>query len=497
MANTAATPIPKNQARFTLSEIASATCARIAPDVETRLAQIEVVGVCTDSRAVEPGNLYVALRGETHDGHRFVKQAIERGALAVLVSDDAGIDAGAPVIRVQDTMTALGDLAALHRARWGGRVIAITGSAGKTTTKELAYAALRACGCRVARTEGNLNNLIGVPMTLLCLGAEVEMIVLEVGTSARGEIARLAEIARPDVGVVTSVAVAHSAGLGSLADIAAEKASLLWSIAKAGSVVCFADEPVLLARLAHVRAKRTLLFGAGENAAVRLTGHAIAALPDGSFGMRCELAIDGSAPMSVSMQLLGPGPALDLAAVLAVVLAERGADALPAAAKGLAEVQPVAGRLSPRKGPRGSIILDDSYNANSASMAVSIEAACELAVARGGRALLALGDMLELGELSAAEHAAVGRAAARGEVSLLITSGPEMSAAVAAAREHAQRLGLPLKIEALDDPQAVAALLLAQLTPDDVVLVKGSRGMRMERVVDALLSHADPAGGRA
>jgi UDP-N-acetylmuramoyl-tripeptide--D-alanyl-D-alanine ligase len=495
-----ATPIPRNQARFALSELAAATRGRIAAGAGT----LAITGVCTDSRAVEPGNLYVALRGETHDGHRFVAQAFERGAAAALVAADAGLAGDHPLLAVDDTLFALGAIAHAHRVRWGGRVIGVTGSAGKTTTKELIYAALVACGARALRTDGNLNNLIGVPMTLLCLDDRVEVAVLEMGTSARGEIARLAEIARPDVGVVTSVSAAHAACLGSVEDDAEEKAALLAAIAEDGAIVSFADEPMLLAQLSRVRAERRALFGRAQNADVRLVSHA---LDVGALGaeqralrMTCELAIRGVGTQRATLSLFGEGPALDVAAAIAVVLAERGAAALPAAYAGIAGVEPVAGRLVPLEGPHGSIVIDDTYNANPASMAVSIAAARELAAARGGRALLVLGDMRELGTLSHEEHAKVGRLAAQPGVALFVASGPEMAVAAASAREQAARAALAPDIAHTDDLRYAAALVLERITPRDVVLVKGSRGMRMERVLEPLIARPltpAAAGGAA
>jgi UDP-N-acetylmuramoyl-tripeptide--D-alanyl-D-alanine ligase len=490
-----ATPIPKNRARFVLHELAAATRGRIVTGAGT----LAITGICTDSRAVEPGNLYVALRGEMHDGHRFVAQAFERGAAAALVAADAGIASEHPLLVVDDTLHALGAIAHAHRVRWGGRVIGITGSAGKTTTKELTYAALVACGARALRTDGNLNNLIGVPMTILCLDDRVEVAVLEMGTSARGEIARLAEIAKPDVGVVTSVAAAHAAGLGSVEGVAEEKAALLAAIAEEGAIVSFADEPTLLAQLPRVRAKRRALFGRAENADVRLVSHALD-VSQGLLSMSCELAIRGVGLQRATLSLFGEGPALDVAAVIAVVLAERGAAALPAALAGIASVEPVAGRLVPLEGPHGSIVIDDTYNANPASMAVSIAAARELAAARGGRALLVLGDMRELGTLSHEEHAKVGRLAAASGVALFVALGPEMAIAAASAREHAARESAALDIAHTDDLRYAAALVLERLTPNDVVLVKGSRGMRMERVLEPLIARPltpAAAGGAA
>jgi UDP-N-acetylmuramoyl-tripeptide--D-alanyl-D-alanine ligase len=401
-----ATPIPRNQARFSLAQLTAATGGSSAGGA----LELAITGVCTDSRAVEPGNLYVALRGDTHDGHRFVAQAFERGAAAALVARDAGITSAHPLVVVDDTLRALGDIARAHRVRWGGRVIGITGSAGKTTTKELTYAALIGCGAKAMRTDGNLNNLIGVPMTILCLDGAVEVAVLEMGTSARGEIARLAEIAQPDVGVVTAVAAAHAEGLGSVEGVAEEKAALLESIPEDGTVVAFADSPALMAQMPRVRAKLRVLFGRSANADVRLVSHALD-VAGGALRMTCELDVRGMPPVRATLGLFGEGPALDVAAVLAIVGLRRGPEALLPALEGIAKVEPVAGRLVPLEGSHGSIVIDDTYNANPASMAVSIAAARDLAVARGGRALLVLGDMRELGALSREEHEKLGKLA--------------------------------------------------------------------------------------
>lgn len=490
-----ATPIPRNQARFALAELVAATRGTLRGGA----GELRITGVCTDSRAVEPGNLYVALRGETHDGHRFVAQAFERGAAAAVVASDASIESAKPLLVVADTLRALGDIAHAHRVRWAGRVIGITGSAGKTTTKELAYAALVGCGAKAMRTEGNLNNLIGVPMTLLCLDDTVEVAVLEMGTSARGEIARLAEIAAPDVGVVTAVAAAHAEGLGSVEGVAEEKAALLASIAEDGAVVAFADSQPLMAQLGRVRAKRRALFGRAASADVKLLSHALEAA-SGALRMTCELELHGAGPQHATLGLFGEGPALDAAAVIAIVLLERGAAALPSALQGISKVEPVAGRLVPLEGPHGSIVIDDTYNANPASMAVSIAAARELAKARGGRALLALGDMRELGALSSAEHDKVGRLAAQAGIALFVACGPEMAGAAAAAREEAARASLAIDIAHTDDVRYASALILERIAPRDVVLVKGSRGMRMERVLEPLVARPSPphaAGGAA
>jgi UDP-N-acetylmuramoyl-tripeptide--D-alanyl-D-alanine ligase len=474
-----ATPIPANRARFTLAEIAKVTGGHAAGD-----PALAITGVVTDSRAVAPGNLYVALQGERHDGQQFVPQATAAGAAAVLVRERSAVPRGVAAVIADDPLHAFGELAAFHRARWGGRVIAITGSAGKTTTKELTFAALSAGGARVARSEGNLNNLIGTPASLLCLDQRCDLAVIEIGTSAPGEIARLSAICRPEIGVVTAVAPAHTAGLGSLERVAAEKAALLHALPADGVAVYRAEDPAIAAQLGGVRARR-LSFGDGPSASVRLLRFALAPEPV----MHCELRFaELSRTLRCELSVFGHGPALDAAAAMAAVLAALGPDALDAAATGLASVAPIEGRLRPLPGPSGALILDDSYNANPASMRASIATAIELARTRGGRAVLVLGDMRELGDLSTAEHAAIGVLAAQPGVAALIACGKEMTAAAQAAREHTQDVTPALSIAHLADPVAASALLEPLLRPGDVVLVKGSRSMGMERIVQQLVA---------
>ncbi|MBW2224131.1 MAG: UDP-N-acetylmuramoyl-tripeptide--D-alanyl-D-alanine ligase, partial [Deltaproteobacteria bacterium] len=204
--------------------------------------------MATDSRAVEPGNLFVALRGERFDAREFVTQAVDAGAAAVIVERGASLPGHVSAVEVADTLLALGDLAKVHRAAWNGKVVGITGSVGKTTTKDLVAAALQSSGHRVLKTAGNLNNRIGVPMTLFQLDETVDTAVIEMGTSEPGEIARLAEIAAPDIGIVTRASMAHTEGLGSVEAVADEKVSLLHAIAPDGVAVAYGDDPPLKKR---------------------------------------------------------------------------------------------------------------------------------------------------------------------------------------------------------------------------------------------------------
>ncbi len=478
------TPIPKNDAAFTLEAVARATGGAVAmgdPGSTMR-------GVVIDSRAVELGCLFVALRGERHDAHRFVEDAARAGAAAVLVERRGRIpaDLGAAVVEVEDTTRALGDLGRAHRDAWGGTVVAITGSAGKTTTKELTAAALEGTGARVHRTRGNLNNLYGVPMTLFELGADHDVAVVELGTNRPGEIARLAEIARPDVAVVTLVAAAHTEGLGSLEAVAEEKWSLVEALHPDGAAVVNGDDGSLR-RLAGRAGARLVWFGRAEGADVRVLSHqitdtlhtrvALGPVPNAGGGV----ALGTGPNASVELGLVGEAAALDAAAALGVVVVALGRD-VEAAGAGMARVRPGPGRMRPLWAANGALVLDDTYNANPRSMALALDTAVEVARQRGGGVLAVLGDMKELGERSADEHAAIGRHAARAGVRVLAACGPEMRYAAAAARQA--RGGM--EVHHFLDPVAMVGRLAEEAGRNDVVLVKGSRSMRMERVVEAL-----------
>jgi len=477
-----ATPIPVNHARFSVGEVLTATGGR-GVDLSPGLG---LAGVSTDTRALAAGGLFLALRGAHHDGHRFVSEARQRGG-TVLVAAEAGVSG--PRIEVADPLLALAALARAHVDKGfenNGRrpVLAIGGAAGKTTTKFLTVAAARALLGEVLFTAGNINNRIGVPMTLLTLEPRHRAVVLECGTSERGEIAALAAITRHDVGLVTNVGVEHSFGLGTLDEIADEEAGLLAAARRAA--ITNADEPELVARLRRVHAPRTLTFGASESADVRLVArHAV---PAG--GSELELWIGPAlAPgatdrrLVVASSLLGPGAAMNTAAALtgALALLDREPDRaeLAAVVNALAEVEAVPGRMRPLT-LAGVLVLDDCYNSNPKSLGVALATAAEQARARpGGRLVLALGDMLELGEVSADEHDAMVRAADALGADRLLLAGPESSTAAERVRPVTPTASYP-------ESSAAAAEIVALVRAGDTLLVKGSRGTRMERVIEAL-----------
>jgi UDP-N-acetylmuramoyl-tripeptide--D-alanyl-D-alanine ligase len=474
----AGTPIPVNAAAFTVEELARATGG-----VETRRGVPRasgVSGVVTDSRLVRRGCLFVALRGATFDGHDFVERAIEGGAGAVVVEHGRRVGGDVTVIEVEDTTRALGDLARFHRRRWGGTIVAITGSVGKTSTKELTAAALGADGARVLRTAGNLNNLIGVPMTLFGLDGTVDCAVVELGTSAPGEIRRLAEIAEPNVGVVTVVAPAHTEGLGSVEQVAREKTDLLRAVPPTGLVVYSADDGLVEPALRGLTAMRRLSFGVSPRADVRLLSHDV----DAAHGTVCTFAIAGRAePVPVRLSLLGRAAALNAAAALAIATG-LGVD-LSLAADALATVSPIKGRMRVLSGPDGSTVIDDTYNANPRSMQLAIETAYEL----GGpdRVVVVAGDMKELGSISHEEHRRVGIQAAALPLRAFVGCGVEMRHAVDAARDA----GAAFPLHHVDDADRARPVARSLLRPGDVLLVKGSRSMQMERLVEAFVEEPE------
>jgi UDP-N-acetylmuramoyl-tripeptide--D-alanyl-D-alanine ligase len=473
-----ATPIPPNFARFSLTELAQATSGTITSETTQHL-----VGVTTDSREAHAGSVFIALTGQQHDGHHHVQAAIDKGALAVVVSRHVDVPSGIGVVMVRDTLRALGDIAHAHRQRFSMPVIGITGSVGKTTTKELTYGALSALGLRVHRTAGNLNNLIGLPLTLLGMSDAHDAVVLEMGMNLRGEIARLAEIARPTIGVVTSVTEAHVEGVKDLAGVAREKGALLEALGEDAAAVFTKDDGILADYGARSPAQTKITFGISEGADVRLTEARIE-----TNHTHCAYAVRGSNELvTIDLTMLGEGPARSGAAALAIVLALRGPESILDAVKGLVRVRPSPGRALPIAGWNDSLVLDDTYNASPRATELALHTAAELAAVRGGRAIAVLGDMKELGAESDRLHEEIGASAVAAGIELLVCCGAEMRAAARGALAAATIDGLRgIRIERIDDPMDAVLLVQEAVAPNDVVLVKGSRSMRMERVVEQL-----------
>ena len=466
-----ATQIPPNNAEFTLQDVCKATGGTLSGQgVET------VRGVYTDSRSANTGGLFIALEGENFDAHDFLAQALLQGASVLLVKRGRSVPENAQTIAVDDTLVALGDLAAWHRTAWGKRVVGITGSVGKTTTKELVNAALNASGFRVHKTHGNLNNQIGVPMTLLALNSDHDVAVIEMGTSQRGEIARLAQIAKPDIAVLTAISASHTEGLGTVKEVADEKAGLFRAIGADGWVIGCGDDPYVASALDDSRTSQKIVFGSSPKNDVRLVQW-----EDTLSGTNCRFEItDRADALNVSLKLLGRGAALGAGAALCVVRAL--GKSPDRAALGLSKVPALWGRMRLLQTDNGATVVDDVYNANPSSMALSIEVASKLAHALSRRFIAVLGDMKELGALCMAEHKRVGQQLVSLEPTLFVGCGAEMAATEKIVRA-AQLLSMHV-----DNSTDAAAALGDHVQMGDLILVKGSRSMEMERVVRSLCS---------
>ena len=426
-----------------------------------------------DSRAVQGGELFVPLPGERSDGHAFIGASLDAGAAGSLARAGVGVPAeiarrGKPVIAVSDPLAALQALARHCRDRAGIPVVAVTGSNGKTTTKEM-IAAVLGSRLRVHKNVGNLNNQIGLPLTMTRLRPEHRAMVLELAMRARGEIAELARICRPDVGVLTVAAEAHLERLGSLAAIAEAKSELAEAIPAAGLLILNADD----ARLWPMNRNRRVPIRsyAIENAEADLRPSGLSVTAEG--GTRFTLQ-DGT---SFALSLLGRHNVRN--ALAAILVGDRFGVPRAAAAAALAAMPAPAHRLELLRAG-GLAVLDDCYNANPASMG---EALLLLgAIETGGARRAVLGDMLELGPEAESLHEAVGRRIPPG--AWVYVAG---AFAEAVARGAAAAGVEPARIRRFDDVDAMAAAVRADAKAGDLVLVKGSRGMRLERVVDALV----------
>lgn len=425
--------------------------------------------VSTDSRQLPPGCLFVALRGEQFDGHDFLPAVDMGGAAAALVSTAA--DIALPQLLVRDTQRALGRLGAYNRSLYQGPLVAITGSSGKTSVKNMASAVLARRGPTLA-TEGNFNNEIGVPLTLLRLEQSHQFAVVEMGAAALGDIAYLCELGRPSVSVLLNAMPAHLEGFGSVADVARAKGEIFDGLDRGDVAVINADQPWADDWRRRAAPADILDFS--------LTGTAAVCLLE-----QRSLGIEGSAFRMAT-------PAGEMSATLALPGQHNIANALAATAiglacgltpeeitAGLADVRPVAGRLSAQRNAGGVLVVDDCYNANPGS----VRAAIDTLAAAPGRRTLVLGAMRELGPDSARMHAEMGEYARQSGLDGFWGVGEDLRPAVAAFGDNARWY---------PDCDTAEQYLHGAFTVGDVVLVKGSRGARMERLLQALMT---PSGG--
>lgn len=434
--------------------------------VEEKYADIKFLGANNDSRTIKPGQLFLALQGE-RDGHDFIPMAMEKGAAAVLCSRSCG---DVPAIIVEDTRIALGLIAKQECARIGMKVVGVTGSVGKSTTKEMISCVLEE-SFRVAKTPANHNNDIGMPMAILPMPEDTQVAVLEMGMNHFREIAYLSDIAKPDVAVIINVGTAHIEYLGSREGILQAKMEILEGLKPGGKAILNGDDDMLWSRRNNATIKPEY-FGC-ENTGCRIRGEEIVM----GGGMLHFRVVTENRSFPVELNVEGRHYVLDALAAVSVGLAFGVAP--EQICKQLAGFRNMAGRQEIFE-KNGYTIIKDCYNAGPESMA----AALEVLGSKTGRRVAVLGDMLELGSRTQAEHYRVGRIAAE-KADLVLTYGPNGSRVISGAITG----GMPdTKAMAFEDREKLVAALRRMAKPGDVILFKGSRGMRMELILEAFLN---------
>ena len=450
---------------FDLQEIAQITGGRLTPNNATG----SVAGVSTDSRTVSEGELFVPLRGDNFDGHEFLALAVRSGAAACLSEDEVN-GLPVPVIVVDDCLKALGDLAAAVRRRFTGPLIGVTGTSGKTTTKEM-LAGILSLKRPGLVTKGNFNNLIGLPLTLFCLAGDHQWVVLEMGMSARGEITRLSQIAAPTIGIITNVGPAHLETLHGLEGVARAKGELFESLAPGSCAVINADDKHVR-KIPVANSVRRLLYGLAPDADVRAENMELTAqgqrfelcLPDGKWAVK--LGVVGRHNISNALAAAAAAHVMDVDGETIV--------------RGLETFNACSGRMELVDLDSNVLLIEDSYNANPLSVGAALDTLDELADSE--LRIAVLGDMLELGEDTAHWHREVGVMAARKTDALILVGDlcREVGAGAIEAGMHTDA------INCVTTHEEAIKLVCNMILPGTRILVKGSRGMRMEVVSNAL-----------
>jgi UDP-N-acetylmuramoyl-tripeptide--D-alanyl-D-alanine ligase len=439
-------------------------------------------GVSIDSRAITADDLFVAIRGENHDGHRFIPDLLEKGVKGFVIEQrmkrelfPAFKAKNAFAVSVDDTVKALGRLAASQKNEAKVRLIAVTGSNGKTSTRAMTSSVLET-GFKVLATQGNFNNEIGLPLTLLRLGKGLDWTVAEMGMNAPGEIERLAAIAGPDIGIITNVAEAHLEGLGSIENVAKAKAELLDALGPDKTAILNADDRMFPELLKHCRC-RVLTFGTSEKADVQ-AGKVRIEKGRVVFNLSTDLGTG-------TVTLNTPGPFMVMNALSAACAGMTAGLSFDLIKKGLESFVPVYGRVQVTESPMGFHLIDDTYNANPQSMMAAIDTLCGLKGDRPGYVIL--GDMKELGEFSDSLHRKIGAYAAEKKVDAIFTFGEKARL----IGDEAIKKGFDEKSVFTGSKKEIIETISKKLGPEEQeawVLVKGSRSMSMEEIVKDLLS---------
>jgi UDP-N-acetylmuramoyl-tripeptide--D-alanyl-D-alanine ligase len=460
---------------FILEEILKATGGRLLQGEEKACFR----GISTDSRTVAEGELFIALKGEHFDGHHFAIEALKKKAGGVIIEEDKVRDIRwngyrpSAVIAVKDALHALGDIARERRRKFGTPVVALTGSNGKTTTKDMISACLETT-FPVLKTKGNLNNLIGLPLTLLNLTEQERVAVLEMGMNVPGEIRRLTEIAEPDVGLITNIDKVHLEGMGSLERIKEEKGELFRRMRKDGTILVNQDDPRVIDLASDYQGQK-ITFGMDHPAEVMASEVRLR----GAAGTSFILMMEGGT-MEINLPLLGKHFVPN--ALSAIAAASLFGIELEKVKEALEHVPPSPMRMEVLRLKEGVTLINDAYNANPRSMELALEILSEM---KGeGRAIAVLGDMLELGDFSLEAHQHIGKRVAELSVDVLLALGEEAPVLV----ESAIRQGMDLEKAKIVEGHVEAISLLRKMVREgDWILIKGSRRMGMEKITEGLM----------
>lgn len=463
---------------MSLQQAAQETNAEIlGSDVE--LSNLEFSGVSTDSRSLLRGSLFVALNGERFDGHDYIDQACQQGAVAALVSHD--VDADIPQLIVEDTLQGLGHLAHAWRVRVNPKVVALTGSNGKTTLKEM-LSAILSVDHQVLATHGNLNNEIGVPLTLLRLQQEA-LAVIEMGANHVGEIDYLSRITMPDVAVLNNAGRAHIGEFGSEENIARGKAEILNGL-KAGGVFVYHGDSKWAGLWQQLASDvKSVSFGKRDSVDFQLIGGSGLCWNEQGFFNEFEIVEHGGERFVVRLPLAGEHNAMN--ATAAVAAARQLGISVETIKQAFEKLEPVRGRLKPQRGSNGQWLIDDAYNANPDS----VEAAIEVLITAPGRRVMVLGDLAELGDDAEQMMSALGEYAAQKQVDVLFSCGIN---SLASHKAFVKQSG-NTESRHFEKRHELIEYLLENTGEHDVLLIKGSRSAAMDKVVDALRAEAEEA----
>lgn len=460
---------------WALSQVLLATGGRLV----SGRTEASFRSICTDSRVIEPGDLFLTLTGEHYDGQDYINEAVRKGAAGVVVNSVPGSKMSVPVILVEDTLRALGDLAAYRRSLMHDlQVMAITGSSGKTTVKEMA-ASILAEEYNVLKTKGNFNNLIGLPVSLLPVDSHYDVAVLEMGMNQPGEIARLTEIADPDIGCITNIQDAHLAGLDDINGVAKAKGELFTSIKAWGKLVVNVDDKRVRS-LAKRCIQDKITYGRNSKAFVRATH--IRSLGEKGMSFTLHIGLD-----KARLKIRGLGVHNVMNGLAAAALAYAAGADLHEIVNGLKNFRPYDKRLEVQLITGGLKLVNDSYNANPASVLAALETVQD--ISRGKKAVVVLGDMLELGNQSVASHRFIGESICNLSFDYLLAVGSYSDTVVDAAHGSGMKKSRAMKFESKEDitnwlKESVRKGILAS---GDWILLKGSRGMQMETITADLV----------